>query len=421
MRRIWAIALVSARNGIRSRGMLSLLALLVLLLPSMMLAIRDDGTTDGYLQLAVRYPSALVFGLLAVIAVWAGSAGIAEEIRSKTIHLIATKPVSALEMWLGKWAGLMILLVVLLGAGKGAGYLFIHARLVEWQMTDPAKSASALERLCARVAVSSHHPSARPILIKPGESHAWRFDEIRAATPVLSYQVHGASISQHRIAGEWFIHDANGIEIHRTNILNAAGRENRISFALTGNGDARDLIARFENRDPDGIPVYMAPGDEPQLLVPAASFRHNYLRSVLIDLSRLSLIAAIGISAGSLLSLPVAALVSFLLMIIIQLAPLLPSIVQQAGQPQHHHQADHTHHDHELDLLTRTSHSIVQGLAWITRPVYLPSGAGQVADGRMIPSTQLVRSVYHGLLLPLGIGVACAYLFRKRELALPER
>jgi len=421
MRRIGAIALVSARNGIRSRGMITVLLLLIILLPAMLVAIRDDGSTDGYLQLAIRYPSALVFGLLAIIAVWAGSAGIADEISSKTLYLISTKPVSSWELWMGKWLGLMMLLVALLGAGKGAGFIFIHTKLAGWQAQDPAKYASAVEHLQARAAIAPDKLSASPIIIKPGESYSWRFSGVRPASLALEYQIHGASISQHRIEGTWIVLDATSREIYRASQAIPAGSVSRFSFSLA-DGDARqDLIARFENHVPDGIPVYLVAEGQPQLLVPAASFLNNYLRGTLIDLLRLSLIAAIGISAGSLLSLPVAALVSFFLMVVIQIAPVLPLTIQDAEQPGHHHHEDSTGDDHELHVLARASHGIVRSLARIMQPVHVSSGTGRVADGRLIESAQLGRGLYHGIVLPIGIGIACSFLLRRRELALPER
>lgn len=419
MRRILAIALASARNGIRSRGMLAVVATLIFMLTGLILMMRDDGTAEGFIQLAVTYPSALLFAFLSVMAVWSGSAAMAEEIDRKTIQLVATKPIAMLQLWAGKWLGLMMLLSLLLVAGKIAGFLFIKTTLADWRTHEPQKHAEALDLLTARRAIPPVNTSTNPIVIRPSGAYEWRFRKNREEKMALEYCLYASSIGQHRAEGRWIIRVENGDELHTTSTTSPVGRWNRIVIPKAAGSGTGEWMVRYENHDPDGAPVYITPDGHPRLLEPAIGFTQNYIRSALLDLLRLSLITAIAVSAGSLFSLPVAALVSFFVMVLLQVAPLLPAIAGQTGH--HHHHGESHNHATEEGPLTIASRALVTGIAHLTRPIHLPGGAGDLAHGRLIDAPRLTRALLHGVVLPAAIGIACSLALRRRELALPER
>ena len=108
MRRIIAIAGLTMRTAIRSRLLMLAacgVALAVFGLPAVL---HGDGTLGGQVQLLLYYPLGFTGMLLALGAVWAGAAMVAVEVDRGTAALLVTKPVRPIELWLGKWLGLLV-------------------------------------------------------------------------------------------------------------------------------------------------------------------------------------------------------------------------------------------------------------------------------------------------------------------------
>ena len=114
MRRIFAVANIAVRNAIRSKVVLSLLLLLLLILIGLPLTVKGDGTIEGYAQILLRYTLGVAGFILSLSTLWAGCAAVSNDIEDRFIQMTVSKPISRLEVWAGKWAGIMFINVFLL-------------------------------------------------------------------------------------------------------------------------------------------------------------------------------------------------------------------------------------------------------------------------------------------------------------------
>src|SRR3954464_2717024 len=120
MQRILAIALLTVRAAFRYRLVVVMAVLLiggVVVLPIM---IKDDGTAPGFTQIVLTYTLALITALLGFVTVWLGCGTLAREIEEAQMQMVAVKPISRWEIWLGKWMGIMTLNAILLSISGAA-------------------------------------------------------------------------------------------------------------------------------------------------------------------------------------------------------------------------------------------------------------------------------------------------------------
>ena len=113
MNKILAIAGIAIRNAVRSRIVIILLGILLLVIVGLPLTVKGDGTLAGQVRILLGYTLGLVSFILSLATLWAGCAAVSLEIQERQIHLIVTKPVHRVQIWLGKWLGLLILNAVL--------------------------------------------------------------------------------------------------------------------------------------------------------------------------------------------------------------------------------------------------------------------------------------------------------------------
>ena len=116
MRAILAIARLTLREAIRSRLVIAIILLLLLVTLGLPALLTGDGTPIGLIRMTISYTLAVAFGLLAVATLWTGCALVSGDIAARTLALVRVKPVGIWQLWLGKWIGLLLLnLLVLTG------------------------------------------------------------------------------------------------------------------------------------------------------------------------------------------------------------------------------------------------------------------------------------------------------------------
>ncbi len=102
MKRIFAITTIAIRSAVRSRVVLAVSTLILLILIGLPLTVEGDGTISGQANITLRYTLTAVSFLLGLVTVWLGCASISVDIQQRQIHLLSTKPVRAIELWTGK-------------------------------------------------------------------------------------------------------------------------------------------------------------------------------------------------------------------------------------------------------------------------------------------------------------------------------
>ena len=80
MRAVSAIALLTIRTAIRSRVVLSLLTVLLLVTVGLPLTVKGDGTLEGHIQIVIGYTLGMATFLLSISTLWSGCAAVSAEI-----------------------------------------------------------------------------------------------------------------------------------------------------------------------------------------------------------------------------------------------------------------------------------------------------------------------------------------------------
>src|SRR3954471_16866875 len=125
MQRILAIALLTVRAAFRYRLVLVMSALLIGGVVVLPIIIKDDGTARGFTQIVLTYTLALITFLLGFVTVWLGCGTLAKEVEEAQMQMVAVKPISRWEIWVGKWLGIMVLNAMLLIVAGGAVYMLM--------------------------------------------------------------------------------------------------------------------------------------------------------------------------------------------------------------------------------------------------------------------------------------------------------
>lgn len=436
MPRILAIAAIAIRGAIRSRMVLSLLALLAIAIIGLPLTVKGDGTAEGQLRITITYSLGAAFALLALSSLWAGALSIAQEIEDKQIQLLSTKPVRRAEIWAGKWLGLMAINAALLLAAALATALLLPRKQLDAQSAthhnwravyrpmepiqkDYSQEARALlkqrrasgeipENVDDETALRVLHQEVllRDATVAPGQKHEWRVALPRALradeTLRIRFRYSSSAFGIESAVGRWQVGTPTRPDTWQSVSTNIPELYQTLEVPASAIGDAREVTIQFTNEDPTGITLVFNPADGLRLLLPAGSFAANYARALLLLLLRLGFLTALGVTAGALFSSPVALFIALSLMAMSQFAGISANTAPPQGQIQR-----------LIDLPTR-------GLRAALKPLASPPVLDAVATGMLVEDTWLLRVagvqllLYGGAFALLGTSV-----LKRRELALP--
>src|SRR5437867_2646432 len=130
MQRLIAMAWLTLKAAYRSRLIWVLTGLLIGGVVVLPIVIKDDGTARGFTQILLTYTLALTTGLLGFATLWLACGTLARDVEECQIQVVAVKPVSRWQIWLGKLLGIMALDAVLLALAGVCVYA-----LLQWRAT----------------------------------------------------------------------------------------------------------------------------------------------------------------------------------------------------------------------------------------------------------------------------------------------
>lgn len=366
------IALLTLRSILRERVALSMLALLAgvwILLPA---GLEGDGTVEGELRMLVRYTLGFTTVMLAGMTVWISCAAIAGDLSSQRLHQVLAKPVSRAQIWWGKWLAVTTLVTTLLFLGAGATLWRVHILLHNADLTADARAHLRETLLTSRKPVApeeeNYTPRAREQLrqqlasgwepppqfsedellrrmtqqlrslrysVQGGDDAEWEFP---LPTPVqpgealqLELRYDGGSMGLTSIQGEWILGTPDAPALATLPLETSPHGSSVLVFnrddAFAG---ATRLRARFRYRAADHHVVFFKPDDGVRLHRPGGAFTPNLLRSTLLFAGLLSVLAAIGIGAGAIFSLPVACYATAVLLILPAFSGVVEGVIQRA-------------------------------------------------------------------------------------------
>jgi hypothetical protein len=456
MRSVWAIALISLRNAVRSRVVVLLLTVLVLGVIGIPLTVKSDGTLAGYVQILVRYTLGFTMGVLMLATVWAGCAAVASEIQRRQIHLLVTKPVSAAQIWLGKWLGLVILNTVVLAVCALVTYgllrwntraeiltpadrqlltseiIVARARLAPEPFAVEKRAQQRFTELQARGELPTNMAPAaiyKALLntaqvethtVQPGGKLTWRFElpagVAAAPTFQLRCKVASALLAPMSMNGRWIIQRERGGAAYE--VVGEHPSHGQHSVSVPGKALAGEGAVRVEYQNINETPVTLLFDTQTglRLLVPVGGWLPNFLRALLISACLLALLAALGITAGSMFSMPVAAFATFQVLVIFHtasmvhslatreasFAAMLPGMVQTPG------------------WIDEAMSRFYRGLEVLIMPMQNDDPLAMVATGEWISWSDVSWTFAKQIVLASGLLMLLAVAaLRRRELALP--
>lgn len=422
--RILGIAGLTVRQAIRSRLLLCLFTIMLFLLVVFAVAIRGDGTAVGRLQMLLRYATGGVGIVLSIATLWLACGALAVDIENRRLHLVMVKPIRGIELWLGKWLGVVtVAMAMLVVAGV---FLFAagHIALVRVGPNSPAA-----ETLQQRLLVARHRAGAERVHGKAGQAR-WQITlpAISVGPPAvatLEYRFVSPFRDQPAIPARWEVVANEGQRYFETDCTAQVDGVNRVTIPVAQLPTGKTVALVFRLRESaDAAPSHVTfhPDHPVQLLVPVGGYAGNLVRTLLLMFCRIALLAALGVSMGTIFTFPVAVFAAASIV----LATLVTQFfVFTAAPERQRHQHDHAPHQlHEgaapLSWVVWSGDRLAQGIQVLVGPVLHYRVRGRLADGVTIPWADVYEAA--GILIfgygSVLCGLGCVTL-RKREMALP--
>ena len=456
MRRLLAIAGLAVRASIRSRLVVALLALLLTTVIALPLNVQSDGTPEGHVRLVIGYTMGLASLLLSLTALWSGALSIAREVDEKQIQMVCSKPVHRLEIWLGKWLGLTAVHAALWLLCGLATLLFLRASLAGDRFTDEQRAVIHQEVLTAWRVVkprpvevesaaratweqrlqSGETPRelapaqllqnirqellARAHTIGPGEKMTWTFDlpaHLQGDADLrLKFKFSSSRLGGEPARGTWMAGPATAPSLFRAATTNAAEVVHRLTLPRLDTARSATLVVSYINDDPEPFTLFFAPSTGLEVQGRAGAFLPNFARAALLIAIQLGLLVAIGVTASTLFSTPVAALMALAAAIVLRAADFISSLARQETFTSWSSQAQTG--PGLLDALLRTGY---RALDFVLAPLQTGRPLDQVATGVWIDPLLVARTgVVHLLVYGALLAALATWVFNRRELAQPS-
>lgn len=446
MKRILAISVLTLRESLRSGAAAALFGLTLAIAGWLALTIQGDGTLAGQIRVFIRYAAGATTAILGLATLWLAAGRIASEIDDRTMQTLAVKPVHAIEVWLGKWLGMVILNAAFLAvAGTviacGAFLVLHYSGDYDAAKRDDARRHSLVcrtplapisDRHQAHAATSEDHdrepadegsPHAQVArqVVPPGGSRVWTFELPPGASGPLWVQFTFDYGSSDRIpmSGSWSLSSYGATNAFWSAAVSnlAAGRhsmEVRAATPISGK-----LTLRFSAAPAPETGVVVFRQESGAILLEGESSTASHLfRALLIALLKLSLLAAAGLTSSALFSTPVATFVAT------SLAIMTICIQYFLSVPDAEKTAHSCGHDHGSEAAAAVAwyeaaaDSVTRAAAVVVQPIHSMDGLALVADGLEVPWSLVGRAAFvllGGYVLILGAIGAIA--LRRRELA----
>ncbi len=456
MRPILAIAAITIRTAIRSKIVISLLAILLALIVGLPLTVKSDGTLAGQVEIIIGYTLGIAGTLLSMATLWAGCAAVSSEIQEKQIQMLVAKPVHRAQVWLGKWAGLMAMNSLLLLVCVAATYGLLRWSLRPSQLSDADRGRLENEIFVARREIRPPLPDVEARAraqfvdmmkkgqisknadpddaleairrnfravdgaVPPGNGRSWPIDLPERvaddAELTVRFKFAMSSVERNPIACVWFAGTPENSRLFRVSQTNVplAFHEFQIPARVLHGGTA--LMLSYANTDDSGVTVMFGNDDSLAVLVPVGGFAANMARGALIVLAQLAFLSALGVTAGTIFSLPVAGFTSLFMVLLLFSGGMVGElsatkyIVGDARSTSVWEAAANT-----------TLRSMYRALNAVVSPMDFDMPWDEVATARMVSWTRVEKAMLVNVLIYGGlVALFGAYVFNRREVALPQ-
>ncbi len=479
-----AVAHTVVKEATRNRLSLVFVILLLIGLPLLPLALDPDAPLRFRVQTFIARSLGLTYAMAACMTLFLSCATVAFEIRDRQIWQLMTKPLLRVNYLLGKWLGVLsVNLVILLVAGVSiftyVKYLSqlpvapgmegmldrlavrdevltarIGARPVLEQLTfdqirsrvdqeierDPDLAGLrevplAVKRRLARELIENHVNAQRSVppieeLEPGGNQRTYVFTGLDRArdlqsTLTLRYRFHILRDDEHETFPVMFVfNDDPDTAVDRMYVPTVTHVLPIGTDLVRDDGTVAVTVYNlyFPPPDQEGRGALNFEEDDFELLYKVGSFEANFFRAVVVTWVKLAFLAMLGIAASTLLSFPVACLLSFTIFLAGAVGPFLAMSLEEYYPPDPS-QLDWTNVGLVIQWAFQSFiRATAQGLVFVLHSFgeYRPTES--LVEGRLIPWFG-DRSVLRGLVLIgvvwSGIAMIFGYLaIRNRQLAI---
>lgn len=457
MQRLLAIALLTVRAAFRYRLVIVMGVLLIGGVVVLPIVIKDDGTARGFTQIVLTYTLGLITALLGFVTIWLGCGTLAREVEESQMQMVAVKPISRWEIWVGKWLGIMALNAMLLVVAAGSVFLLMNwkARNLSPAQKKILETEVLIARGIAREPIPDYKADAERILqqrlksaagqnvtniaalriyaqervkselqtVSPGYMRQWKIDLRKQMFSLRDVPMHVRlkfNVASENLSGTYLgmleVGDAAD-GAHRVwtseELSLAADTYHEIVIPANLFNAKGMLIVHFINRDTTAMLVPLEDGLE--VLYREGGFLGNFLRGIAIIFCWLGFLAALGLMSASFLSFNVAAFFALGVLAMGLSSGTLKQVVEEGGITGVDHETGITAEPNALD---RFAVSMAEGMLSVLGMIKDFSPIDSLSSGRTITWGDLGRAVFQiwivmaGLLAVIGIST-----FTRRELA----
>ena len=300
----------------------------------------------------------------------------------------------------------------------GSAHQQAHSRLedmIEQGLVAPGASHEAIIRTL------ENRIRAQSMTVAPGGAKEWRFDVPRRvgrnAVAKIRYRFSGATRYRARVTGVWSVAGESGA-LHTQAVKDVRGGPHSFEIPRRVIRPGRQLVVRFENapRSESQTAVFdFEHGVE--LLFTESSFEANLARALLVVFCRLALVAALGLTAGSVFSFPVAAFVAASMIVVAALTHYFTTAGDFVGCGHEHHEQD----NQETAVLKEAGEFMMHRLRVVVGPVMTPDPLSKLGDGILVTWSGTGKAA--GVMLagyPAAMAALAGIVLAGRELALPK-
>jgi hypothetical protein len=455
MQGLLAIAWLTWKAALRFRLFLVIAVLLLGAVIGLPLLIKDDGTARGFTQILLTYTLSAITVLLGLSTLWLSCGTLARDIEECQIQVVAVKPVGRWQIWLGKWLGIVSLNAALLAIAGGSvyGLLLWRARqlpaqeqktltkevLIARGSIKPPDFQREIEAETDRVLEQRRQKSnggtvnwqevrleireqikARFQLVPPSSMRQWRIQLgvlkslLRDQPLQLRIKFNAADKSPTgTFVGLWQIGLPQKTAFWRSDPMHLAP-DTYHEFEVPPNLFDQDGVLTISFANPNDTVLLFPLGSGIEVLYREGGFGLNFARGLGILFCWMSLLAAIGLTAASFLSFPVAAFFSLGLLTVALSSGTLSTVVSEgtvAGSNPESGVAGHS----ALDVVAVP---IFRGILSVVRLVEDFSPIDSLSSGRSISWGELgVAFSQIVLLLGGSVGLIGMAILSRRELA----
>jgi hypothetical protein len=454
MQRILAIAGLTWKAAFRFRLFLVVVVLLLGSVVGLPLLLKDDGTARGFTQILLTYTLTLITALLGLSTLWLSCGTLARDIEECQMQVVAVKPVARWQIWLGKWLGIMSLNAALLAISGGGVYALLQWRAAHLSPAEQtvlrtqvlvargsAKEASldgkiqsqTDEELRQRLAANPNTPVDIDALRKkileqvkatyqdvpPGYARTWNIhlgaakNDLHNQPLYLRIRFNSSTYYDSRTyLGLWQLGVPGKTKLWQSNPMSMSPRtfhEFKIPPDLFDKNGV--LTINFVNLN--NVTLLFPLDEGMEVLYPQGSFTLNFIRGLGIIFCWMALFAAIGLTASTFLSFPVAAFVSLGLLTIVLCSNTMAYAVKEGSVAPYNANLGHGYSP--LDIV------IIPAFRLALKVIHLAenfSPIDSLSTGRTISWGELGLA-FGQLVVLLGgsLGLIGVFIFNRRELA----